>query len=67
MNFNISAVQGKCLNPFDGNGLRLKFFFDLVEDATVDPTAKTPIDAISFAKVCREGTPATTIFHHVLQ
>ena len=51
MNFNVSAVQGKCLNPFDGNGLRLKFFFDLVEDALVDPATKTPIDAIPFAEV----------------
>jgi len=55
MHFHISAVQRKCFNPFDSNGWRLEFFFDVVEDSVLDSVTKAAIDCIpvanSFAEV----------------
>jgi hypothetical protein len=47
--------------------LRLKCFFDLLEDALVDPVAKPAIDAIPIAEVRRQTTPSTTVFGYVLE
>jgi hypothetical protein len=67
MNFDVSAVQRKCLNPCYINDLRLEFFFDAVENSFVNPSTKTLIDRVPFAKVFGQGSPATAVFVDVLQ
>ena len=67
MNFDVGTIQSKHLNPFDTNGLRLEHFFDLVEDAFVDPVTKAAVDAIPVAELFGQGSPFTTVFGDVLQ
>jgi len=44
-------VQGKCLNPFQINGLRSEFFFNAVEDFLVNPVSKTAVNAIPVTEI----------------
>jgi hypothetical protein len=67
MNFDVGTVQGKSRKFYSVNDLRLKIFFDAVEDALVDPATKTLIDGAPFSEVLGDGTPFTPVFGDVLQ
>ena len=67
MNFDVGAVQCKCLNPFDINGVRLEFFFDTVEDSGRNPIAKSPVNGEPVPEFFGQRSPSATVFGHVLQ
>ena len=62
MNFDITAICHKCLNHFGVNDLRLGMFFDTIEDANIDPVAKTVVNTVPVAKLFGQSSPFTSIF-----
>ena len=67
MNLDVSAVQCKRCQFFPVNDLRLKVFFDTVEDSFVDLAAKTLIDGVPVPEVPGKGSPLATVFGDVLR
>gem|GEM_PF-2207814 len=67
MNFDMATIQHRCFNSFGVDDLRFEMFFDTIENANIDPVAKTVVNTVPVAELFRQGLPFTSVFSDGVQ